>query len=140
MARLVDTLEHIHFFVRTIVTRDVETSRDVDINTAYITMMGTSKPQGTSFFRPEHVYEVVDMYDHVMGGPGEFRKRPFVCANNTFVVPPLRFAYESGRVHGGPGAHRYADQPAVGRSGRVRRLLPRSLAPSFKRWPSAWLR
>ena len=95
VARLVDTLEHIHFFVRTIVTRDLEKARDVDLNTAYITMMGTSKPQGTSFFRPEHVYEVVDMYDHVMGGPGEFRKRPFVCANNTFVVPPLRFAYES---------------------------------------------
>ena len=95
VARLVDTLEHIHFFVRTIVTRDVETSRDVDINSAYAVMMGTTKPQGTSFFRPEHVYEVVDMYDHVMGGKGEFAKRPFMVANNTFVVPPLRFAYES---------------------------------------------
>ena len=95
VARLVDTLEHIHFFVRTIVTRDVEGTRAVDINSAYAVMMGTTKPQGTSFFRPEHVYEVVDMYDHVMGGKGEFRKRPFLTANNTFVVPPLRFAYES---------------------------------------------
>ena len=94
-SRLIDTLEHIHFFVRTIVTRELETSRDVDINTAYAVMMGTDKPQGTSFFRPEHVYEVVDMYDYVLGGEGEFRRRPFVCANNTFVVPPLRFAYES---------------------------------------------
>lgn len=95
VSRLVDTLEHIHFFVRTIVTRDVETSREVDINSAYAVMMGTTKPQGTSFFRPEHVYEVVDMYDHVLGGKGEFAKRPFMVANNTFVVPPLRFAYES---------------------------------------------
>ena len=95
IARLVDTLEHIHFFVRTIVTRDVEGTRAVDINSAYAVMMGTTKPQGTSFFRPEHVYEVVEMYDHVLGGPGEFRKRPFMVANNTFVVPPLRFAYES---------------------------------------------
>ena len=30
-----------------------------------------------------------------MGGEGEFRKRPFVVANNTFVVPPLRYAEES---------------------------------------------
>ncbi len=94
-ARLIDTLEHVHFFVRTVVTRELESSREVDINTAYATMMGTSKPQGTSFFRPEHVYEVVEMYDHVLGGEGEFRRRPFVVANNTFVVPPLRFAYES---------------------------------------------
>ena len=95
VSRLVDTLEHIHIFVRTIVTRDVESSREVDINSAYAVMMGTDKPQGTSFFRPEHVHEVVDMYDYVLGGEGEFRRRPFVCANNTFVVPPLRFAYES---------------------------------------------
>ena len=94
-ARLIDTLEHIHFFVRTIVTRDLEKSREVDINTAYATMMGTDKPQGTSFFRPQHVYDVVEMYDYVLGGEGEFRRRPFVAANNTFVVPPLRFAYES---------------------------------------------
>ncbi len=94
-ARLIDTMEHIHFFVRTLVTRELETSREVDVNTAYATMMGTSKPQGTSFFRPEHVHEVVDMYDHVLGGKGEFRRRPFVVANATFVVPPLRFAYET---------------------------------------------
>ena len=94
-ARLADTLEHLHFFLRTMVTRELESSREVDINTAYATMMGTDKPQGTSFFRPEHVYEAVEMYDHVLGGEGEFRRRPFVCANNTFVVPPLRFAYES---------------------------------------------
>ncbi|MDE0643344.1 MAG: trimethylamine methyltransferase family protein [bacterium] len=94
-ARLNNTLENIHFFVRTLVTRDLQEARDVDINTAYITMMGTDKPQGTSFFQPQNVHEVVEMYDYVLGGEGEYRKRPFVCANNTFVVPPLRFAYES---------------------------------------------
>ena len=35
------------------------------------------------------------MFDFALGGAGEFRKRPFVAANNTFVVPPLRFAEES---------------------------------------------
>lgn len=95
VARLVDTLEHIHFFVRTVVTRDLVEARDVDINTAYITMSGTSKPIGTSFFHADHVYEAVEMFDMVLGGEGEFRKRPFVVANNTFVVPPLRFAEES---------------------------------------------
>lgn len=94
-ARLADTLDNIHMFVRTVVARDMESSRDVDLNTAYATMLGTSKPQGTSFFEPAHVHEIAAMYDMALGGEGEFRKRPFVMANNTFVVPPLRFAHDS---------------------------------------------
>ncbi|MBT8201267.1 MAG: trimethylamine methyltransferase family protein [Acidimicrobiia bacterium] len=94
-ARLADTLEHIHTYVRTVVARDADNARDLDIVTAYATMMGTTKPQGTSFFQPEHVYEVVDMYDMLLGEEGAFRKRPFVVANATFVVPPLRFAQDT---------------------------------------------
>ncbi len=94
-ARLGDTLDNIHMFVRTVVARDMELSRDVDINTAYATMMGTSKPQGTSMFEPGHVHEIAAMYDMALGGEGEFRRRPFCMANNTFVVPPLRFAHDS---------------------------------------------
>ena len=95
MARLIDTLEHIHFFVRPVVTRELDDVRELDLNTAYACMMGTTKPIGTSFFKREHVYEAVDMFDMVLGGEGEFRKRPIAAANNTFVVPPLRFAVES---------------------------------------------
>ena len=95
LARLVDTLEHIHFFVRPVVTREVDGAREVDINTAYAAIQGTTKPIGTSFFQAAHVYEVVEMCDMVLGGPGEFRKRPFIAANATFVVPPLRFAKET---------------------------------------------
>ncbi len=94
-ARIADSLDHIHLFVRTVVARDMETSRLVDVNTAFATMAGTSKPQGTSFFEPEHVHEVAAMYDIALGGEGEFRRRPFMIANNTFVVPPLRFAHDS---------------------------------------------
>ncbi len=95
LSRLVDTLEHIHFYVRSVVPREVDGARELDINTAYATMMGTTKPVGTSFFQADHVYEVVEMCDMVLGGTGEFRKRPFIVANSTFVVPPLRFAKET---------------------------------------------
>lgn len=95
LSRLADTLEHLHFFVRPVVTRELTDVRELDLNTAYATMMGTSKPIGTSFFKPEHVYQAVEMFDIALGGEGEFRRRPFVVANNTFVVPPMRFAEES---------------------------------------------
>ncbi len=94
-ARVADTLDNIHVFVRTVVTRDMETAREVDINTAYACMAGTSKPIGTSMFHPDHVGEVVDLFDMALGGEGEFARRPFCIANNTFVVPPLRYAEES---------------------------------------------
>ncbi|MDW3219136.1 MAG: trimethylamine methyltransferase family protein [Acidimicrobiales bacterium] len=94
-ARLVDTLDNIHFLVRTVVARDQEDARLLDLNTAYGATIGTGKPVGTSWFEREHVYETVAMYDMLAGGAGEFRKRPFVAANNTFVVPPLRYAEES---------------------------------------------
>ncbi|MEM7272097.1 MAG: trimethylamine methyltransferase family protein [Actinomycetota bacterium] len=95
LARLADTLDNIHLFVRPVVTRDLESARDVDLNTAFVTMLGTSKPIGTSMFEPRHVHEVAAMFDLALGGEGEFRKRPFCKANNTFVVPPLRFAEDS---------------------------------------------
>lgn len=94
-ARLVDTLDNIHFHVRTVVARDLEDPRELDLNTAYALLAGTTKPVGTSFFDPAHVRDAAEMFDIALGGPGEFRKRPFVVANNTFVVPPLRFAEES---------------------------------------------
>ena len=79
----------------TVVARDQQDSRDLDLNTAYAATVGTGKPVGTSWFERQHVYETVEMYDMLAGGEGSFRKRPFVAANNTFVVPPLRFAEES---------------------------------------------
>ncbi len=105
-ARLVDTLDNINSFVRTVVARDLEDTRELDLNTAFAVLAGTAKPQGTSFFKPEHVAQAVEMYDIVLGEEGAFRARPFVVANNTFVVPPLRFAEESAecmvaQVHAG---------------------------------------
>jgi len=98
VARLVDTCEHIHFHVRSLVPRDMIEARDLDVNTAYALMMGTTKPIGTSFFQPEHVYETVEMFDEMLGGtPGSFAQRPFCVANNTFVVPPLRYAEDAVR-------------------------------------------
>jgi len=94
-ARLADVLDHIHLFVRTVVTRELPDARAVDINTAFAAMLGTSKPIGTSLFAPEHVHDVVAMFDMALGGEGEFAKRPFCQANNTFVVPPMKFAEDS---------------------------------------------
>ncbi len=96
-ARLVDSLDNIHFFQRPLVARDMDDSRDLDINTVYAAVSGTTKHVGTSFVLPEHVDEVVDMLHLIAGGEAEWRARPFVSQSNCFVVPPLKFAEDACR-------------------------------------------
>ncbi|MBM36414.1 MAG: methyltransferase [Acidimicrobiaceae bacterium] len=98
IGRVVGALEHLHIYVRTVVARDLESSRELDLNTAYAVLRSTTKPIGTSFFQPEHVHDVAQMFNIALTGDpdaDEFRNRPFCIANNTFVVPPLRFAEDS---------------------------------------------
>ncbi len=95
LARLADTLEHIHYFIRTVVPRDIEDIRAADINTAYAVMMGTAKPIGTSFYKADHVYDVAEMFDMALGRPGAFKERPFCVCNDTLAVPPMRFAEDA---------------------------------------------
>lgn len=97
-SRLYDKLDNLHFFVRPVVAREIEDPYVLDINTAYAVIAGTDKPVGSAFFDAKAVTDSVEMFDYVLGGPGEFAKRPFMLANNTFVVPPLRYADESAEV------------------------------------------
>lgn len=71
LARLVDRLDHVHFFQRPVVTRDLPDPRELDLNTAYACIAGTSKHVGTSFVQPEHVDEAVAMLHLVAGGEAQ---------------------------------------------------------------------
>ncbi len=95
IARLVDTLDHIHFFQRPIVCRDLEDPREMDFNTCYASVAGTSKHVGTSFVLPEHGEEALLMLHEIAGGEDAWRARPFVSASCCFVVPPLKFAQDA---------------------------------------------
>ena len=95
LARLVDSLDHINFFQRPIVARDMTEPRDLDVNTCYACLAGTSKHIGTSFTLPEYLTEAVAMLHVIAGGEAEWRARPFVSMSNCFVVPPLTFAEDA---------------------------------------------
>jgi len=96
-ARIVDTCDHIHYFQRTLTARDMLTGHDLDINTMYACMAGTSKHVGTSMVAAEHVEEVLQMLHLVCGGEDKWRQRPFVSQSNCFVVPPMKFAEDACR-------------------------------------------
>jgi trimethylamine--corrinoid protein Co-methyltransferase len=94
-ARLVQNLDNIHFFQRICVCRDVTDNFDMDVNTLYASLAGTTKHVGTSFSDPAHVPGCLDLLHLVAGGEAAWRARPFVSNSNCFVVPPMKFAEES---------------------------------------------
>lgn len=95
IARLVDTLDHVHFFQRPIVARDLASSRDLDINICYASISGTTKHVGSSWVKPAHVDETLQLLHRVAGSEKAWRERPFVSMSNCFVVPPLKFTEDA---------------------------------------------
>jgi len=94
-ARIVETLDNIHFFQRPMVARDIESDLALDVNTVYAAIAGTRKHVGTSFVIAENVEATLAMLHVVAGGEDAWRVRPFVSNSNCFVVPPLRFAEDA---------------------------------------------
>ena len=117
IARLVDALDHIHFFQRPLVARDMVEPIDLDVNTCYASVTGTAKHVGTSWVLPEHLEATMPMLHAIAGGEKAWRERPFVSMSNCFVVPPLRFAEDACRVLEVGGSGRDADPFARGRPG-----------------------
>ncbi|MDH3221724.1 MAG: trimethylamine methyltransferase family protein [Gammaproteobacteria bacterium] len=90
-ARLVDSLDNIHFFSRSLVARDMPDLRSLDINTAYACLAGTSKHVFSSVSLAAHVAEVAEMCYRIAGARDAFVERPFLSLNINPPVPPLRF-------------------------------------------------
>lgn len=98
IARLADALEHIYFFSRPVVARDIPRPRDMDIATAFTSLMGTSKHVMTSVGAAEDVAAIADICYQIAGSEEAFRERPFLSLNINHVTPPLRLAPDAVEV------------------------------------------
>ncbi len=96
--RLQDTLTNVSWFTRCCVATDVPDLTDLDINTAYALLRGTTKPVGTSFTVAETVDPIIDLFDHALGGTGKFAARPFCKAHISPVVSPMRYGEDAVEV------------------------------------------
>lgn len=94
-ARITDTLDNVHFFQRPMVCRDIIDNLEMDLNTLYACVRGTSKHVGVSFSEPAHVAPGFEMLHMLAGGEDKWRERPFVSNSNCFVVPPMKFATDA---------------------------------------------
>lgn len=76
-ARLVDKSDNIHFFQRTVVPREIEDFYEMDINTCYASLAGTSKHVGTSWGSVSQLEDSLKMMHLIAGSEAEWRERPF---------------------------------------------------------------
>jgi len=97
-ARVVDSLEHLHFFSRSLVARDMPDLHSLDINTAYACLAGTSKHVFTSASLAAHVADIADICFTIAGSREAFLQRPFLSLNINPPVPPMRFDTDSCEV------------------------------------------
>ncbi|MEM7173008.1 MAG: trimethylamine methyltransferase family protein [Pseudomonadota bacterium] len=94
-ARIVDSLDHVHHFSRSLVVRDAPDPLSMDVNTAYACLAGTAKPVSISASDPSHVPTIARICYEIAGGEDAFRARPFLTIMVCHVVPPMRFAEEA---------------------------------------------
>lgn len=91
--RLQDQLTNVSWFTRCCVATDVPDNFDLDINTAYALLRGTTKPVATSFFVADHVKPVIEMFEIATGAC--FADRPSLFAHISPVISPLRYGEDA---------------------------------------------
>ena len=99
--RLQDTLSNVSWFTRCCVATDLPDILDLDVNTVFVLLKGTSKPVATSFTVAEHVDPILRMVDIALGGDGasgRFRQTPFLKAHISPVISPMRYGEDAVAV------------------------------------------
>jgi len=97
IGRIVDVMDHIHYFQRAVVPRDIPDPFEMDFNTCYASVSSTTKHVGSSWVQPEHLEASLQMLHMIAGSEQAWRDRPFVSQSNCFVVPPMKFATDACR-------------------------------------------
>jgi trimethylamine---corrinoid protein Co-methyltransferase len=98
---LQDTLTNVSWFTRCCVATDLPDIFDLDVNTVFALMKGTTKPVATSFTIHDHVAPIMRMVDIGLGGDGTsglFRTMPFLKAHISPMISPMRYGEDAVMV------------------------------------------
>jgi trimethylamine---corrinoid protein Co-methyltransferase len=97
IGRLCDTLEHIHFYMRPVVARDLA-NEQIDVNQFYACMAATEKHVMANAYLPEKVAEQRAMAEMMAGGAEALNRRPLISYTACWTVSPLRYATETVEI------------------------------------------
>ncbi|MPZ09351.1 MAG: trimethylamine methyltransferase [Kiloniellaceae bacterium] len=105
IGRLCDTLEHIHFYMRPVVARDLA-NEQIDINQFYACLAATEKHVMANAYLPEKVVEQRALAEILAGGAESLDRRPLISYTACWTVSPLRYATETVEILDEIVAHR----------------------------------
>lgn len=97
IARLVDQLEHIDFFVRPVVAGDIPKML-LDINKYYASLAGTDKHVMGSAYSVEAVGKIIELASMVVGDRTTLARKPCISFISSCLISPLRFDTDSTRI------------------------------------------
>lgn len=94
-ACLIEHLENVDFFSRTVIARDLKTQRELDLNTAFACLRGTTKHIMTSISKAEDIKSIKEMIEDIRALNSKNKKKNLISLNTNHIVSPLRFDPES---------------------------------------------
>jgi trimethylamine--corrinoid protein Co-methyltransferase len=90
MARIVDALDNIHFYLIPIYPTDMS-KENVEINKYYASLANTTKHVQAGVYTIQGIRDVVEMCERIAGGAAPLRERPLVSFITSWMVSPLKF-------------------------------------------------
>ena len=144
-ARLVDSLENIHFYSRPMVAGDMPDEYTLDINTAYACLSGTAKHVCVSAGNGEHARRIIKMCRIIAAAADMPADHSFLSFNINHVTPPLRFVpdaievMEQAALHGIPVHANVFGQIGASSPVRLAASVAQSMAESLAGGIYAWL-
>jgi len=90
MARIVDALDNIHFYLIPIYPTDMS-KENVEINKYYASLANTTKHVQAGVYTVQGIRDVVEMCECIIGGTEPLRERPLVSFITSWMVSPLKF-------------------------------------------------
>ena len=94
-ACLIEQLENVDFFSRTVIARDLKTQRDLDLNTAFACLRGTTKHIMTSISKAEDIKSIKELIKDICSLNSKNKQKNLISLNTNHIVSPLRFDPES---------------------------------------------
>lgn len=97
LGRLVDRLEHIHFFLRPCIPTDIPEA-EYDVNMFYASLKATGKHVMSGVNDEAGLERIIDMAAMLAGGEDKLRARPFISVITAFSISPLKLCAQSTRI------------------------------------------
>ncbi|MBM4305931.1 MAG: trimethylamine methyltransferase [Deltaproteobacteria bacterium] len=97
LARLVDALENVHFYLRPCIPQDIP-KEAMDINQFYASLCNTTKHVMGAAQSVQYAKEIIEMARIIAGGKEALSNRPILSFITSWMISPLHFATGTTRV------------------------------------------